>query len=84
MSVDLVGDGGKSRPSVIGDFEHWWNAVQKQCEPRRTSGRRLALVAWNAALERAAKECGAMQLGAYAVDYAAVCRQFQVDDAEDR
>lgn len=73
---ELTGDG--TRPREIRSFEHWWNEVQKHCEPRRTSGKQLAEIAWNAALERAARECGAMQTSGANVDYAAVCRQFQV------
>lgn len=84
MAVDVVGDGGRSRPREILSFAHWWNDVQQQCAPHRWMGRELAKIAWNAALERAARECGGMQLAAAAVDYAAVCRQFQVPTPEEQ
>ena len=31
-------------------FDHWWNNVQKECEPRRATGRALAAEAWKAAV----------------------------------
>lgn len=75
---DIIGDKGETCPSVIGGFDHWWNEVQQQCHPRRTSGKELARIAWNAALEKAARECGAAQATASSVSYSAICRELQV------
>ena len=79
MSVDLVGDGGRSEEEMT-DFEHWFFQEQRLVNP--SAAKRFTLLiamhAWNAALECAAREFEAMKPSAPSVDYAAVCRGFQV------
>lgn len=77
-AVDLVGD--KSRPPSIQNFGHWWEHVQKHCNPKRVSGKQLAMIAWNAALEKAARELGIVRITASSADPVLVCRQFQVKE----
>lgn len=80
-AVKLIGDGLLKRipiPEIRG-FDHWWSDIQQACNPADKHARADAELAWNTALERAARECGAMQLSGASVSYASVCRQFKIE-----
>lgn len=83
-------DGGKTNQPVVRSFEDWWNEVLRLSDlykPGMTENelaKEAARLAWNAALEKAARELAVARLTAASVDVVKVCRELQVGGEHER